>query len=195
MERFLQNYAPSDCTPATTQLIEKFKDKLPQSLLDLWKNAGLGKYRQGLIEIINPEEYEDTLWTWLGKEVDNYVPIAISAFGDLYYYRLLHLPENQEGIVEFEEDVCVVDIHDREIRTCKWSMDEFFNDYLTDEDVMNFFLRVDLFKEATLKEGYLSNGEIYYFAPALLFGGLEKADNVQKGDARVHQALLFDMGL
>ena len=191
---FLENYPPFNCNPAAPELLKKYADKVPQPLLDLWKNVGLGKYKHGLIELINPDDYNDTLWTWLGKEVENYVPIAIDAFGALYYYRLLETPPDLEEFIEVAEDVCVVEIHDREIRTCKWSIEEFFNDYLNDEEVMKYFLRVELFKEANLKEGFLSNGEIYYFAPALMLGGAETIENVQKGDARTHQELLFEMG-
>ena len=195
MERFLENYPPFNCNPAAPELLKKYADKLPQPLLDLWKNVGLGKYKQGLIEIINPEDYEDALWTYLGKEVEYYVPIAINAFGDLFYYRMLSEPEDVEEGEEIAEDVCVIEIHYREIATCIWSLDDFFNDYLCDEEVITNLLRKELFDKAVLKKGELTKGEIYFFAPALLVGGTENIEIVQKGDARTHQELLFEMGL
>jgi hypothetical protein len=87
-ENFSIQYPATDnCTVAPDTLIDKYSAKLPAYLIDLWKSSGLGKYRDGLIELINPEDYEEVLHTWLGKATPNYVPFAISAFGELFYYR------------------------------------------------------------------------------------------------------------
>ena len=69
--------------------IEEYRGKVPQLLIDFWKSGGFGNYNNGLIEIIDPKDFEPVLWTWLGREVENYVPFAISGFGELFYYRKL----------------------------------------------------------------------------------------------------------
>ena len=51
-----------------------------------------------------------------------------------------------------------------------------------------------LFQEAFAKHGGLSENEIFFFAPALAFGGTESIQYVEKGNAVVHQHLLFEMG-
>lgn len=58
----------------------------------------------------------------------------------------------------------------------------------------NNFCRVDLFQEASAKHGGLAENEIFFFAPALAFGGAESIQYVEKGNAVVHQHLLFEMG-
>ena len=55
-------------------------------------------------------------------------------------------------------------------------------------------MRVDLFQEASAKHGGLAENEIFFFAPALAFGGTESIQYIEKGNAVVHQRLLFKMG-
>ena len=113
--------------PVSESIIEKYKEKVPDLLIDLWKSDGFGKYNNGVIEIINPQDYESILWTWLGQEVENYVPFAISGFGELFYYRKL---------TETDEDVCMIDIQYRKIETIVWSLESFFEDFLDRKSVV-----------------------------------------------------------
>ena len=53
---------------------------------------------------------------------------------------------------------------------------------------------VAVFDEAKAKFGVLPLNEIYFFAPALVTGGAEEIKYVNKGDAAVHQSILFDWG-
>lgn len=68
--------------------INKWKNILPNKLLDYWKTEGWGIYRNGLFSLVNPEEYEDILDMWLEdtrfEEMDSYHVIAKTAFGELY---------------------------------------------------------------------------------------------------------------
>ncbi|MBP3039577.1 DUF1851 domain-containing protein [Bacillaceae bacterium Marseille-Q3522] len=186
-EKFLKTFPPeSDCIHLGKAITEKYKKIAPQVLLDFWQNQGTGKYGNGIIELINPEEYRSTLETWLGKEVPNYVPLALSAFGHFFYFRKL---------TEKEEDVCVIDPHYRLTHVCSLRMETFFNDYLTDEGLKNHELMKQLFNKAIDKLGSLERGEIFYFEPALCFGGAEHLKYINKGNAKVHLELLFQMGL
>lgn len=184
-KKFLKSYKPSrNCIKITPELLEEYKNKVPKSLLNLWKNQGLGKYNKGLIEIVNPKDFEDTLWTFLGKKVENYVPIAITAFGELFYYRKL---------TETEEDVCLVDIQYRNIETVAWSLDLFFEDFLLDDEMKEEWLREKLFKKAMLQEKPLIKNEIFTFAPALALGGSAELKYIKRGNAQVYQDLVFQI--
>ena len=185
MKRFLSNHSASNVRPLTSEVVQKYVGKVPESLVQLWQTSGIGKYNNGLVELINPEEWNDTLWTWLGREVENYVPIALSAFGELFYYRKL-TPD--------DEDVCLLDPHYRQITTCIWSLEGFFNDYLIESEVIQEISKNNLFQEAFQAKGSLKNGEIYYFVPALALGGSESLECIDKGDAKVHLDLLFQLG-
>ncbi len=169
---------------ASEELIQEYREKVPSLLIDIWKTTGFGKYNNGLIDIINPKDYEASLWTWLGREVENYTPFAITGFGELFYYRKL---------TETDEDVCIIDIQYRRIETLVWSMESFFEDFLTDEEERKVWLREDLFTQAISEKGKLQEAEIFTFAPIFALGGTENTEYLNKGDARVYQDLVFQM--
>jgi hypothetical protein len=182
---FLAHYPPTDTRPMPQAVIDHYKDIVPASLTELWQQHGYGKYGDGVIEMVNPEDYEDGLATWLGKRAENYVPIAINAFSELFYYRRL---------TEDDEDVCVVDTHYSRIDCLTWSLDEFFNEYLLDEEKGGDALQKKLFAQALRKVGPLPIGDVYMIAPAVPIGGALEIDYVQdKGNAPVHLQILFQM--
>ena len=184
-ENFNSCYKPNaDCIPASAETIQKYENKVPESLIELWKTTGFGKYNDGLIELVNPADFEDNLWTWLGREVPNYVPFAISGFGELFYYRKL---------TEDEEDVCMIDIQYRKIETLVWSMDGFLDDFITNVVERKMWLREDLFKAAITQNGKLEKHEVFTFTPILAFGGAEEVEYLHKGNAQVYQDLVFQM--
>lgn len=185
LENFKSNYQPAeDCTPASAEIIERYQQKIPESLIEIWKTSGLGKYNDGLIELVNPADFEDSLWTWLGREVPNYVPFAISGFGELFYYRKL---------TEEDEDVCMVDIQYRKIETLVWSMEDFLDDFLPNVVERKLWLREDLFKKAVAQFGRIAKNEVFTFAPILALGGSDEIEYLHKGNAQVYQDLVFQM--
>lgn len=171
-------------TSVSDNIIDEYKEKVPNLLIDLWKSDGFGKYNNGLIEMVNPKDFEPVLWTWLGREVENYVPFAISGFGELFYYRKL---------TETDEDVCMIDIQYRKIETIVWSLESFFENFLTEEEDRKDWLREDLFNEAISKQGNLSINEVFTFTPALAIGGAEELQYLKKGNAQVYQDIVFQM--
>ncbi len=185
LEQFKKHYQPNlDNTIASDELINEYKEKVPYLLIEIWKTSGFGKYNNGLIEIINPKEYESNLWTWLGTVKENYTPFAITAFGEIFYYRKLS---------ETEEDVCIVDIQYRKVETLIWSLESFFDDLLIHEEDKKLWLREELFQEAILEFEDLKNGDIFTFVPILAFGGAEELLSLNVGNACVYQDLVFQM--
>jgi hypothetical protein len=184
LDEFTTKYKPTDAIIANDELVKRYSEKVPSALIELWKTKGFGKYNDGIIEIVNPEDFKGDLERTLGKEVPNYVPIAIGAFGDLFYYRKLS---------DTEEDVCLFDPHFRKIHVCCWSLTEFFNAFLCDEEIINRNLSKALFEAATKKLGKLKNGEIFFFTPALALGGTPTIEYVDKGNCHVHLEILFQL--
>lgn len=169
----------------TSQVLEKFQDTLPKELLNFWQEYGFGDYGNGLLKVINPHEYKDSLYTWLGEENPNRLPILMTAFGNLFYYRKLS---------DTEDDVCMLDIHYRQIINCGNSFGEFFEEFIINDEIEEKLLNKELFENAVKEKGTLDEDEIFLFAPALALGGSETVDCIQKGNAVIHQQLLFEMG-
>ena len=155
-----------------------------KQILDFIKEYGFGNYGDGIIKLIEPEMYMDSFYRWLGKEDYSRIPFMMTAFGDLFYFR---------NLGEGEYDISFLDIHYRKISVVAYTVEEFV-EYLIDSEVEEKILRRKLFDEAKDKFGVLPLNEIYFFAPALVTGGGEEIKYVNKGDAAVHQSILFDWG-
>jgi hypothetical protein len=184
MTGFLEKYRPSNTEIANEELVNRYAHVLPSSMIDLWRTKGLGKYNDGLIEVVNPDDFQDDLERILGRKAPNYVPIAITGFGELFYFRKL---------TAVDEDVCVFDPHYNQIETCVWSLTDFFNGYLCDDNIIKEVLRAELFKASLKKTGPLDKNEIFFFVPALALGGTESVEFVQKGNCQVHLRVLFQL--
>lgn len=177
--------SPSCLVKPDNNMIKVFEKLVPHNLIHFWQEYGFGNYANGFVKVINPLEYMDSLYQWLGKKDTSRIPVLISAFGDIFYYRKFD---------DDNEDVSVLSIHYRNIDVCVWSLTDFFNSYIIDNNVVNNILRKRLFDEAVSKKGCLENNEIYYFVPALIAGGKEDIQFIDKGDAVTHQSILFQMG-
>ena len=185
LQAFITKHAPHErVKPALSALVESYRGVLPDALLELWARVGLGRYGGGLIQLVNPDEYKPVLYGWLMLDTPNpdRVPIAISAFGKLLYYRKL---------AEGAEDVAFIDPHWRSTDVVNWSLVDFFNESMCDDEIVEDVLQSDLFAECGTKYGALMDDEIYFYVPALALGGSEDVESMGKGNALVHLELLL----
>ena len=186
IDRFIAEYKPGkDLVNPDKELLDFGRQMLPPEILYLWETYGFGEYGNGFIKVVDPRDYMHSLYTWLGKQDFSKIPLFVSSFGDIFYYRKLEGEEN---------DISMLDIHYRKVEVCTYSYQEFFEGYILDENVKENVLRRTLFNEATAKLGALAVNECFFFVPALVIGGAEDIKHVQKGDANVHQHLLFELG-
>jgi len=184
--KFLEAYKPpNDLRKPTKEMLDFYADKLPQELLDFWVDYGFGNYANGLIKVIEPSDYMDSFYTWTGEEDHSKLPILVTAFGDVFYYRKLS---------DSEEDVCLLNIHYRKIEVCEYSLLDFFQNYIVNEALSQDLLKKQLFSQAMKNLGQLSEDEIYFFSPALILGGAEDIKYIDKGDGNVHQLILHQLG-
>lgn len=175
--------------PATQDVLERYRPLLPASLLELWERHGFGRYARGLVEVINPQDYEAILWKWLMRDEDpSRLPIALTAFGGIFYYRRL---------TDEDEDVSYLDPHGPEYQAvvCAWSLDQFFNEYLPDPEVESNLLDADLVRASIATIGPLEGGECFQFTPALRLGGTRDVRFVTKGNGQVHLDLLHQLAV
>ncbi len=132
----------------------------------------------------DPMDYTDTLTLWLGEQ-EGCLPILMTGVGTRFIYRRRS---------ETTDDMCLLDIHYHRSGSFAASFSDFFERILPSEQFAEQVLRTELFREATAKYGSLAAGEILFFSPALALGGEESLPHVKKGDAAVHQHLLFELG-
>ena len=186
IDNFVKTYAPgTELTKPDDELLNFANQMLPPEIVYLWQEYGFGDYGGGLIKVVDPRDYMHSLYSWLGGQDFHKIPIMVSAFGDIFYYRKLDDTEN---------DVSLLDIHYRKTEVCTWSYEEFFESYILDPDIQEDVLRKSLFDQATEKLGALQHNEAFFFVPALVLGGGEDIKYVKKGDASTHQHLLLQIG-
>lgn len=189
LSQFIEVFKPSsNLTKGSKELIADYKDYLPQCILELWSEHGFGTYGNGLIQIINPDLYKENLWGWLMTDEDlTRIPVAISAFGDIFYYRQL----DDEG----SEDIAYIDPHTSATGVLAWSAEEFFNEWCCDEEVISDFFRKEEVKDVEQLKGSLTHDEIYYYAPALRLGGTPSINTMDRGNALAQLDILLQLAL
>ena len=118
---FLAKYPPGGgLRKPAAETLDRFRDRLPAELLALWREHGFGNYGDGLIKIIDPADYADTLTLWLGEQPGCY-PILMTGFGSLVICR--RTPEGAD-------DICLLDIHRRRSGSLGAGFSEFFEQIL-----------------------------------------------------------------
>ena len=185
-DKFIEKYKPDkNLTKPSDHIIGACRSAgVDERILWFMENYGFGNYGDGIIKFIDPEDYMDSFYKWLGKEDYSRIPFMMTAFGDIFYFR---------NFGEGEYDISFLDIHYRNISVAAYTVEEFV-EYLVDSEIEEGILRRTLFDEAKNELGILKANEIYFFAPALVTGGAEEIKYVNKGDAAVHQCILFDLG-
>ncbi|VVM80438.1 GAD-like domain-containing protein [Pseudomonas fluorescens] len=185
--RFVEKFGgPVDRQEVPASSIEKYKGKLPNQLLKYWDEHGWCGYGDGIFWIVNPQEYEGVVASWIGgtefEERDAYHLIARSAFGDLYFWG-----------EETGASLKITSFFSRYITHTsilpKEQMDKRLHNFLLSTEVeYNDF--DELFKPAKKKLGTLRHDEMYGFVPALMFGGPDTLDHLEKVKAVEHLILL-----
>ena len=186
MKKFVKKFKPSEnLQKPDEEVLKFFKKILPNEIIELWEEYGFGEYGNGLIKVVNPRDYMNSLYTWLGRIDYTKIPIIVTAFGDIFYYRKLEDDKN---------DVSMLDIHYRKIAVCSYSYQDFFEKYIVDKKVIKNILRINLYKKAAKKLGVLNYNDIFFFVPALVLGGKENIKYIDRGNGVVHQHILFEIG-
>ncbi|MGR2884661.1 GAD-like domain-containing protein [Vibrio vulnificus] len=90
-EYFLEKFStPFEQVPCSTEIINRYKGKLPSRLLEYWREYGFCGFHDGIFWIVNPEDFEDIVDEWLSPtdipDHDIYHVFARNAFGDLFLW-------------------------------------------------------------------------------------------------------------
>ncbi len=192
-ENFILKHPPiGNLEKANSQLLEKYKTLVPNGLLEIWEQHGFGFYGNGFLQLINPDDFHEVLCGWLLRKPDpTRIPIMITAFGTVIYYRMLERDEENATILA--EDVAYLEPNYRETNVCSWSLDGFFDDYICNQDILQEMFYYNNFEIAKEKYGVLETNNMYCFTLALSLGGSEDIDKMMQGNAIVQLDLLLQL--
>lgn len=185
LQKFIDECAPGVRVNADECVIQKYATLLPLHIIELWRRYGFGFYGTNGLQVINPDLYLQNLWGWLGQEENyNRIPIALSAFGTIFYYRKLSGDDH---------DISYINPHNSFSGVLSWDVGSFFNDLVLNRDVQNELLDAALLSELSTTAEALQVGEIYSFFPALRLGGAKEKAYVKKCDALVQLDFLLQL--
>ena len=171
---------------ADNAVIEKYKNVLPQTLIDIWKEYGFGSFAKGFLKTINPDEYQELLnETYISDK--NPIPIFTTALGDILVLR----EEYPEGKKWFDIDIVFYRDGDDSLVCGEKS---FFAQELTDlNSYKNDFFWGD-YIGAVKKYGTIPEyDECYGYVPLLGLGGKKTVKNMQIVKIKEHIMLIKEM--
>lgn len=174
------------------EFFKKFKNEIPDSLLEFWREEGWSSYAKGLLWTVNPEDYAWLVDGWVKGfstiPESNYYVFARSAFGEFYCLsvnsrRILTISCPRALLVAPEEFFKVE-------RSADVAIDIFFS--MAEREEFDFFDDDDtpLFDRALKRLGPLSADEVYGFVPVLPMGEEAAVENLSKLRMDVHIEIL-----
>ncbi|MGF1691103.1 GAD-like domain-containing protein [Photobacterium kagoshimensis] len=194
-EYFLEKFGePFTSIPCSPTIIDQFKDKLPDRLLEYWQAYGFCGFKQGLFWIVNPAEYEDILDEWLEHtdipDNDIYHVIARNAFGDLFLW-------GEETGYKYEITVAngwIIEKDGKPRKQHHIAIERFFGFARVDSHDITSESGKPLFNACIKKHGALGSDEMFGFAPSLIVGGESELANLSKVNIFVHLSILAQFG-
>ncbi|MEX5354332.1 GAD-like domain-containing protein [Pseudomonas juntendi] len=143
----------------------------------------------GIFWLVNPQEYDAVVSCWIAGTAfdshDNYHLIARSAFGDLYLWGektgfSLEIASLSSQYVFYKTDFTKEQLNSE--------LQGFILSRKVDSNDFN-----DLFNPAREKLGRLKHDEMYGFFPALMLGGSDSLQHLQKVSAIEHLVFLAQL--
>lgn len=190
----VQGFGPSfakDVVPETS--FARYRGRLPEVLLGYWERYGWCGFGQGLLWLVNPEEWEVELSTWLDGTPfvaqDDFHVIARTAFGGLVLWgertgQSLKV-NSPYGMVfpSFDKEAFDRRGPDKALQLSFASFNRGNFDLIDEAGE-------SLFDKALAALGPVDKNTMYGFVPALALGGVVKVEALKKVDVHVHLDLL-----
>lgn len=150
---------------SSEDVINAYVGRVPEKLVEVWKQYGFGSVLDGYLKIVNPEEYQCILDDVYVRSKDAIV-LFTTAMGD---------------IIVWEDNKYLIQLNFRrgKMKGISSGFKYFFSD-LEDESFLEDNLDWLPYREAVIKLGLPSYDECFGYEPILALGGSEKVDNLKK---------------
>ena len=162
------------------EIIEKYKDKIPPELLEIWREYGFGTFANGYIKIINPDDYVKILEESYFAS-DESVPLFVTGFADVITWQ----KRKYVGVIKYRKS---------DVSLYLFKFNDFLSDYnLPENEDVAEFLDNRQYEKAIEKLGKLEYDECFGYVPLLTLGGSEKVESLQKMKILQHIGLITDV--
>ncbi|WP_025677046.1 T6SS immunity protein Tdi1 domain-containing protein [Paenibacillus polymyxa] len=150
---------------ASEKLINKFEGKVPEQLIEVWKQYGFGSILNGYLKIVNPDEFHPLLEEVYIRSKEALV-LFTTSMGDLLIW-------------EDNKYLLLLNFRRGKMQDISSGFEFFFSDLEDDSSLQN-----DLdwlpYPDAIEKYGKPAFDECFGYVPLLGLGGSEKIENLEK---------------
>lgn len=158
-------------------IINKYRDKVGDDVVEIWKKYGFGTTFNGYLKIINPDDVQELLEeTYIMPFGD--IPIFVTGMGDI-------ITCNNRG------SFVIADYRHQRIKGL-WVDREIEWDFFFDEDCKEE-LQWNPYFEAVEKYGEPAYNECFGYEPLLSLGGKENVDKLRKVNYEVHITIMAEI--
>ena len=147
------------------EVIKKYKDQVPEELVQIWEECGLGTFLDGYLKVINPDEYLELVQETYFRGGTS-IPIFVTAFGDVITW------EKNEflGIIKYKEGTFDIFLENLSL----------FIKFLPDKSFIDDYFDLPLYYEAIEKYGSLDYTQCFGFVPLLVLGRFKDVNHLDK---------------
>lgn len=151
----------------STEIINQYAKQLPDVIIDIWKEYGVGSFCNDYLKMIIPDEYQDIV-----KESyydgDNAIPVMTTGFGDIIVWKP-------------KDDLILLLLYRyQDLKVLESGCTYFFEDLADQDSVLNDRLKKKKYDKAIEQHGCLAYDECFGYVPLLGAGGKESIKNIQK---------------
>lgn len=156
-------------------IINKYKCRVPEELVKIWKTYGFGTFLNGYLKIINPEEYEDLLYETYIQDDANIkfmTTLFATGMGDLIIWE--YVSDGDSTITLLKYRIGKYRIIGPKLKIFLKLLE------LKDEDFLNEDLGWSEYSKAIELYSKLDYDECFGYVPLLRLGGKESVYNLKK---------------
>lgn len=158
-------------------IVEEYINKVPNELIEIWKNHGFGSVKKGYLKIINPNEWLDILAESYNVDKES-IPIFATGMSDII-------------VIDSKGYFMLINYRKRIIKGVGKKIRTFFM-MLESESILNEQFCWNPYLEAVEKYGIPEYDECFGYVPLLGLGGAEKVQNLQKVKIKEHIQIITE---
>ncbi|UXN02618.1 GAD-like domain-containing protein [Bartonella sp. HY406] len=189
-EAFLLYGPPKHVVKPDLATIERYRGRVPDSLLRIWQDYGWGSWSNGVLWMCDPEFLRPIMHALFDGDPqfnpETVTPYVYDGFGGLHIwisdnkqfeYKVLFNSGSVDEFQSWNEEV-------QKSFTVSENFIYFFHTLLSKTrvfgDFLNNYKRKSMMPELIKRYGELEPGEVYGFVPALPLGGSMSINNIQR---------------
>jgi hypothetical protein len=178
-EDFEREFGPGeDCLVPGDDWISRYRGRLPDPLLDLWREAGWCSYGNGMLWVVDPAQLSDVIEDWDDSGAEPPLAFLRTSFGHVYFWR--------------DGSVWSLDVHRGSLSRVTENIALMFT-LLGDPEIRTKMLRQPLHEEMVARLGRPERDECFAFVPALALGGSGAPETVQRVRMREQLGILAQL--